>query len=223
MQLLEDKVIDLENKIRHERSVDQYNKRSKLRKAFDKVKELLGIRRLVQSAVDISVPFRQGATLISPRRIDIWAKGFKANLQSVFNPKKFERIMYNIRHDAEYHDMVKDNIVFNDLGSADPNLHNEDFRKSFIYKIPIISEPLKASNRSADAFLNVARYEMYKKMRATLERKGLTRDSDPKAFKYMGNWVMSMTGRGRMTNMLENSVAHTVLGNTFYGARLMAS
>jgi hypothetical protein len=222
-QILEDRVIDLENKIRHDRSADQYNKRSKARRIFDKVMEVLGVRRLVQSAVDISIPFRQGVTLISPRRIDIWAKGFMANLQSVFSPKKFERIMYEIRHDQEYHDMVKDGVVFNDLGSADPNLHNEDFRKSFVYKIPILSEPLKASNRSADAFLNVARLEMYKKMRRVLELKGLTRESDPKAFRFIANWTMSMTGRGRMSNMLENSVAHTVLGNTFYGARLMAS
>lgn len=222
-QKLEDRVIDLENKIRHERSADEYNKRGKWRKAFDKVMEVLGIRRLVQSAVDISVPFRQGATLISPRRVSIWAKGFQANLKSVFNPKKFERIMYSIRHDPQYHDMVKDRIVFNDLGSADPNLHNEDFRKSFIYNVPVLSEPLKASNRSADAFLNVARYEMYKKMRANLEKKGLTRESDPEAFKKIGNWVMNMTGRGRMTNALENNVGHTIMGNTFYGARLMSS
>jgi len=222
-QILEDRVIDLENKIRHERSVDKYRKRSKARRWFDKVMEVLGIRRLVQSAVDISVPFRQGATMLSPRKIDVWAKGFKANLQSVFSPKKFDRIMYEIRHDEMYHDMVKDNIVFNDLGSADPNLHNEDFRKSFVYNIPIISEPLKASNRSADAFLNVTRLELYKKMRAKLESQGLTREADPAAFKYIGNWAMSMTGRGRMTKMLENSAASTVLGYTFYGARLMAS
>jgi hypothetical protein len=185
--------------------------------------EVLGIRRLVQSAVDISVPFRQGATLISPTKIDVWMKAFHANLKSVFSPTKFERLMYQIRRDPQYHDMLKDKVVFNDLGSADPNLHNEDFRKSFIYDIPIVSEPLKASNRSADAFLNVARYEMYKKMSAQLERKGLTRESDPKDFQWMGNWVMSMTGRGKMLDMLENSSAHTVLGNTFYGARLMAS
>ena len=122
-----------------------------------------------------------------------------------------------------YHDMVKDNVVFNDLSSADPNLHNEDFRKSFIYKIPILSEPLKASNRSADAFLNVVRSEMYKKLRNNLEKKGLTRESDPKAFKYIGNWVMAMTGRGTMHSALEKPAMNAVLGNTFYGARLMAS
>ena len=103
--------------------------------------------------------------MISPRKIDVWAKGFQANLKSVFNPKKFERIQYEIRHDPQYNEMVKDGVRFNDMNSADPLLHNEDFRKSFIYKIPIISEPLKASNRSADAFLNTTRYEMYKKMR----------------------------------------------------------
>lgn len=221
--LLEDKVIDLENKIRHERAKDEYEKRSNARKVFDKVMEVLGVRRLVQSAVDISVPFRQGATLISPRRIDVWAKGFKANMQSIFSPKKFERIMSAIRKDPQYHEMTKDGIVFNDLGAADPDLHNEDFRKSFIYDIPIISEPLKASNRSADAFLNVARYDMYKKMRQKLEQQGLTRESDPEAFKYAGNFVMSMTGRGKMMSMFENRAANTVLGNTFYGARLMAS
>jgi len=220
---LQDRVIDLENKIRHERSKDEYSKRSTARKVFDKVMEVLGIRRLIQSAVDISVPFRQGATLISPRQIDVWAKGFKANLQSVFSPKRFERIMYEIRHDKDYHDAVKDGIVYNDLGSADPNLHNEDFRKSFIYKIPLVGDALGASNRSADAFLNVARYEMYKKMRDKLQKQGLTRESDPKAFSYMGNWVMSMTGRGNMTKALENPTARTILGNTFYGARLMAS
>jgi len=222
-QKLEDKVIDLKNKIRHERSKDEYNKRSKLRKGFDKVMEVLGLRRLVQSALDMSVPFRQGATMISPRQIDVWLKGYKANLQSIFSPKRFERTMHEIRNDQMYHDMVKDNVVFNDLSSADPNLHNEDFRKSFIYKIPVISEPLKASNRSADAFLNVARIELYKKLRDNLEKRGLTRESDPKAFKYIGNWVMAMTGRGTMHSALEKPAMNAVLGNTFYGARLMAS
>lgn len=56
-----------------------------------------------------------------------------------------------------------------------------------------------------------------------MEQKGLTRESDPKAFKYMGNWVMSMTGRGKMHKSLEAPAMNAVLGNTFYGARLMAS
>jgi len=239
-QIMEDRVIDLENKIRHERSRDEYEKRSKWRKGFDYLMQALGIRRLVQTALDMSVSFRQGATLISlpipiPVRrngkwdvlsrgkIDVWAKGFWANLRSVFSPKNFERIMYAIRHDEQYHDMVKDGVVFNDLGSADPDLHNEDFRKSFIYNIPIVSEPLKASNRSADAFLNVARYELYKKMRKQLEQRGLTRESDPRAFSYAASWVMNMTGRGNMHSALEKPAMNAVLGNTFYGARLMAS
>lgn len=222
-QLLEDKVIDLENKIRHERAKDEYNKRSKTRKFFDGVMEVLGVKRIVQTALDISTSFRQGATLLSPRRADIWAKGFMANLQSVFNPKKFERIMYAIRKDPQYHEMEKDGVRFNDMNAADPLLHNEDFRKSFVYKIPIVSEPLKASARSADAFLNTARYEMYKKMRANLEKKGYTRESDPEAFKKMANWVMNMTGSGKKHKIFDSRDMNTVLGNTFYGANLMAS
>jgi len=222
-QILEDRVIDLENKIRHERSLDEYNKRSKLTKYFDKFMEVLGLRRLFQSALDMSVPFRQGATMISPRKIDVWVKGFQANLKSVFNPKKFERIQYEIRRDPQYNEMIQDNIRFNDMNSADPLLHNEDFRKSFIYKIPIISEPLKASNRSADAFLNTTRYEMYKKMRNNLEKKGYTRESDPEAFKDIGNWVMNMTGSGKKHKIFDSQSMNRALGNTFYGANLMAS
>ncbi len=131
--------------------------------------------------------------------------------------------MHSIRRDAQYHEMEKDGIRYNDMNAADPLLHNEDFRKSFVYKIPIVSEPLKASARSADAFLNVARYEMYKKMRANLEKKGYTRESDPEAFKKMANWVMNMTGSGKKHKIFEHRDMNTVLGNTFYGANLMAS
>ena len=221
--LLQDKVSDLEEKIMYERSLDKYNKRSKSRKAFDKVMEVLGIRRIVQSAADMSIPFRQGATLISPRNFNIWAKGFKANLKSVFSPKNYSRIMYELRHDPDYHEMIKDGIVYNDLNSANPEAHNEDFKKSFVYKTPIAGEILKASNRSADAFLNVARYEIYKKLKINLENQGITRESDPEAYRFAANWAMNMTGRGNMIKALENSKAHVILGNTFYGARLMAS
>lgn len=220
--LLKDKVIELEDKIRLERAKDEYKKRNKWLRAWDKVMEILGVRRIVQTAVDLSIPFRQGITLLGNRKA-IWAKSFGKMITSFANPKKYARLMYDIRHSEDYHDMVKDGIVFNELNADNPNVRNEDFQRSFIYKIPIVSEPLKASNRAADAFLNIARYEMYMKLKDNLERQGITRQNDPKAYEFAANWAMNMTGRGKMIDALENPLARTILGNTFYGARLMAS
>ena len=76
----------------------------------------------------------------------------------------------------------------------DPNHRNEDFQRSFIYDIPIVKEPFLASNRAADGFLNVARYELYNKLRLRLEKQGLTRKTDPKAFEDAARWAMNMTG-----------------------------
>ena len=221
--LQKDKVIALENKIRIERAKDEYAKKNKFLKAWDKVMQVLGIKRIVQTAVDLSIPFRQGATLLSPRRIDIWVDAFGKMLKATFNQKKYDRMMYDIRHSEGYHDMTKDGIVFNELESINPENRNEDFQKSFIYKIPVIKEPLLASNRAADAFLNIARYELYTKLQANLERQGITRQSDPKAYEFAANWAMNMTGRGKMHSSLEKPEMRMVLGNTFYGARLMAS
>lgn len=219
---LKDKVIELEEKIIRERAKEDYKKRSPLLRAYDKTMQVLGIRRIVQTALDLSIPFRQGATLL-PRRGGIWVDAFGKMMQSVFSPKNYSRMMYDIRHDEFYHDMVKDGIVFNELDSFKPENRNEDYQKSFIYHIPVVSEPLKASNRAADAFLNIARYELYMKGKQNLEAQGLTRQSDPKAYEFNANWAMNMTGRGRMIDALENPLARQILGNTFYGARLMAS
>ena len=119
--------------------------------------------------------------------------------------------------------MIEDGVVFNDLEQLDPNHRNEDFQRSFIYDIPIVKEPFLASNRAADGFLNVARYELYNKLRLRLEKQGLTRKTDPKAFEDAARWAMNMTGRGNMLKMFESPASQRVLNNTFYGARLMAS
>lgn len=212
------KVIELEEKIRAERFKDEYDKKPKWVKNLDKIGQVLGVRRLMQTAFDLSVSFRQGATLFSPRNIKIWAKSFKNEINSI-TPERFKKLMYEIRHSESYHEMVEDGVVFNDLGTV-----NEDYlNANFMQNIPGIGQGLRASQRAADGFLNTARYELYQKFRKNLERQGLTRQSDPKAYKEMASWVMAMTGRGNMIKALENPNAQQILGNTFYGARLMAS
>lgn len=90
-------------------------------------------------------------------------------------------------------------------------------------KIPILKDGIRASQRIADASLNVARYELYQKYKNALLKNGITRESDPEMYKDMAKLVMNSTGSGNLLSALENHKAEKLLGATFYGARLMAA
>ena len=229
-QLLKDRVIKLERQIEAERQKDAYKKMSKTDKALDAFNQITGIRRVMQTAFDLSVSLRQGImTALNFRKWDVFAKAFGNQMKSVFSDKKFNSLMYDIRNSGEYNKMQEDGIKFNELDSLKNEERNEDFQKSFLYgiKIPIvrqlITEPLLASQRAADGFLNTARYELYLKYEKQLLKQGITRQSDPEAYKRMADFVMNMTGRGKLISFLESGKANKVVSNTFYGARLMAA
>ena len=229
-QLLKDRVIKMERQIEAERQKDAYKKMSKTEKALDHINQITGIRRVMQTAFDLSVSLRQGVMIaLNPRKWDVFSKAFTNQMKSVFSDKKFNSLMYDIRNSGEYNKMQEDGIKFNELDSLKNEERNEDFQKSFLYgiKIPIvrqlITEPLLASQRAADGFLNTARYELYLKYEKQLLKQGITRQSDPEAYKKMADLVMNMTGRGKLVSFLESGKANKVVSNTFYGARLMAS
>ena len=229
-QLLKDRVIKLERQIESERQKDAYKKMSKTEKAFDHINQITGIRRVMQTAFDLSVSLRQGVLVaFNPRKWGVFSKAFGNQMKSVFSDKKFNSLMYDIHNSAEYNKMAEDGIKFNELDSLKNEERNEDFQKSFLYgiKIPVvrqlITEPLLASQRAADGFLNTARYELYLKYEKQLLKQGITRQSDPEAYKKMADLVMNMTGRGKLVSFLESGKANKVISNTFYGARLMAA
>lgn len=229
-QLLKDRVIKMERQIEAERQKDAYKKMSKTEKAFDHINQITGIRRVMQTTFDLSVTLRQGVMLsLNPRKWNIFAKAFGNEIKSAFSDKKFNSLMYDIHNSSEYNKMLEDGIKFNELDSLKNEERNEDFQKSFLYgiKVPIvrqlITEPLLASQRAADGFLNTARYELYLKYEKQLLKQGITRQSDPEAYKKMADLVMNMTGRGKLISFLESGKANKVISNTFYGARLMAA
>lgn len=229
-QLLKDKVIKLERQIEAERQKDAYKKMSKTEKAFDHINQITGIRRVMQTAFDLSVSLRQGVLVaFNPRKWDVFSKAFGNQMKSAFSDKKYNSLMYDIHNSSEYNKMLEDGIKFNELDALKNEERNEDFQKSFLYgiKIPVvrqlITEPLLASQRAADGFLNTARYELYLKYEKQLLKQGITRQSDPEAYKKMADLVMNMTGRGKLVSFLESGKANKVVSNTFYGARLMAA
>ena len=224
-QRLQDEHIKFVKETNIRRAKAEYANRSRGERWYDNILQILGIKRIVQTAIDLSIPLRQGVTIaFNPRRWDTFGKSFKAMLKSTFSPKTFDRYMYNIHQSPEYKDMLKDKVHFNEMDAVDSNSRNEDFLKSFIYKIPILREPLLASNRAADGFLNVSRFDMYLKGKRLLERQGITRENSPESYEALGKWVMNITGRGNLLKFIEDSHnGRMVASNTFFGARLMAS
>ena len=229
-QLLKDRVVKMERQIEAERQKDAYKKMSKTEKAFDHINQITGIRRVMQTAFDLSVSLRQGVLVaFNPRKWDVFSKAFGNQIKSAFSDKKYNSLMYDIHNSSEYNKMLEDGIKFNELDALKNEERNEDFQKSFLYgiKIPVvrqlITEPLLASQRAADGFLNTARYELYLKYEKQLLKQGITRQSDPEAYKRMADLVMNMTGRGKLAGFLESGKANKVVSNTFYGARLMAA
>ena len=113
--------------------------------------------------------------------------------------------------------------MYNDLNTGTKANINEEYPKSFIYEVPYLKELFLASNRAADAALNMARFELYRQKRARLEKQGIFRETHPEEYKRMADLVMNETGRGKLLSFLENSKAAQLMGQTFYGTRLMAA
>ena len=220
-----DKVIELEKALALERYNEQYKKLNKWQKGWEMVKNITGVRRIVQTALDASIWFRQLAKLtLNYRNWDIAAKFIYAGSQSVFSQKNYDRLMYGIHQSPDFKDMLKDGIRLNELTSIDSKNTNEFVNpKSIVYKIPIVRDLMISSQRIADASINVARYELYQKHQSVLLSKGITRESDPKVYEGMAKWVMNSTGSGNMLKSLESKAMQETVGTIFYGARLMAA
>ena len=224
-QKKQDEYIAFQKETWKRRDAAKYEQLSVPRKAWNKFQEFLGLRRLIQTSLDFSMPFRQAITVtINPRYFKTTLSSFENMFKSTFSEKKFDRIMFAIENDPLYKDMLDDKLIFSDVDSKDNLKRDEDFRTSFLYHIPYLREPFLASNRAAAGYINTARYELYLKGVERLRSQGISREQYPDHYKSMANWAMNLTGRGKLLEFMENSgQAQRVLGDTFYGARLMAS
>lgn len=246
-QKAQDEYIEFLKETNKRRDQARYEQLSGFRKGWDKFHQILGLKRLVQTSLDFSMPFRQGIVIaLNPRRYGIGFKNFRSleglyntpsdiknspaiqswtnMFKSTFSEKYYDRFMFQIKSDPQYRDMLEDKMIFSEVDSADNLKREEDFRTSFLYKIPYLNIPFLASNRAAAGFVNTARYELYKQGTVRLQEQGITRENSPESYKELAKWAMNATGRGNMLEFLENSPqGQRILGDTFYGARLMSS
>lgn len=235
-QELQDRLIDLKRKRALELAKDEYSKKSKWAKGLDKFWEVVGLKRVIQTAVDFSMPFRQAVvTTMNPFKIKTTGEAFKNMFLHTASPKEFKRFMFKLEESGLKRDMEKDGIVLSEPDELVMDKRDEAFRTGILDRIrqsekkiatPIkwLLEPVFSSERAAASFMNTIRINEYIKKTDYLKRQGITRENNPKAYKDISKWIMNSTGRGNMLTFLEESKSgKEIVGNTFYGARLMAS
>jgi len=249
-QRLEEEYEKMKEQDTYEQEKAKYDRLSKTTKAWDKVLKFLGVKRIIQTAFDVSIPFRQNVvTTMNPRK---WLpriedgklktptniRQFKNMFTFLASPKAMKEYIRNLKQTGEFYEMEKDGIQFSDPSEMRLTKREEDFRNNIFeglreYRgeknialkgLSYIGEPIFASERAAAGALNTVRVERYRAGKRMLEQQGITRQNNPEAYVKLAEWVMNLTGRGKMLEMIEESgKAKKLMGNTFYGARLMAS
>lgn len=228
---LKDEYIAFKEQTRLRRAKKEHEALGSLQKNIRRVQQVLSLKRLIQTSLDLSIPLRQGVSvMLNPRTTSIGVKGYGKMLTQVFNEKEYQRMMFDIRSSDAFLESKDDGIVYTETSSSDPETRDESHpTESFLYKIPYIREPFRASERAAAAWTNYARNELYKRGVKMLKAQGKTRENAKQAYEAMAARVMVDTGRGKIPGIEDKSPSKTdtwikgALGNTFYGARLMSS
>lgn len=228
---------------RERRAAKEYQAKSKIDKALDRVQQVLGLKRLIQTSIDLSIPLRQGVSVMfNPRTMKIGSKGYVKMIKSLFDndasgiakfkfsDKFYNRMMSDIETSPEYSRSKEDGVVYTELGAKKAENRDESHpTDSFLYDIPYLSAPFKASERAAAAWTNYTRYQLYLRGAKFLLEQGKTRENSPKAYEDLSARIMVDTGRGKIPGVNDKGPNTTdkkikfLLGNTFYGARLVSA
>lgn len=138
--------------------------------------------------------------------------------------------MSEIERSPNYFESKADGIVYTELGSKIGEKRDESHpSESFVYNVPYLSPPFRASERAAAGWTNAARFELYNRGVKQLLAEGKTRENSPKAYEDMAARIMVDTGRGKIPGISDKAPDATgkkikwALGKTMYGARLFAS
>ena len=201
----------------------EYENRTGRQRFWDSVKQILGLRRAINTAFDFSVPFRQASRVtMNPLQIKTTGKAFKTMFSHTFSPKAFDRWFFNLEKSPDYLNMQKDGLYISSPDELRLSKREEQFQTDLAGKIPILREPFNASQRAASAYLNQMRVDLYRSGSKLLTDKGIKREETPKAYESLAKLANNLTGRGNLMEWLEGKPA-SELSQIFYGPRLMAS
>lgn len=227
-----DQYVELKRQDAIRQAKADYDKQGKWRKRWDLLNQILGIRRLVQTGADFSIPLRQAVTItLNPFKAKTTAKAFYDMFASAWSQKGFRRYMHTLNESPITQEFKEFGGVLSEPDELKLDKREEEFRTNIVQRLLNHSNPVSKairrlwfSERAAAAFLNTARIEQYKVKEKALRSQGLTPENSPEEYKSAVKWIMNSTGRGNMLKMLEDSHAGRVAANNvFFGARLMAS
>lgn len=234
---LKDEYMKFREETRRRRDKLEYDALSKYDKAIDKFRQVLELRRLVQTSIDLSIPLRQGISVMMNTGIPFVNEGttnigidaYQKMLSAVRSKDNYNRLMFDIEHSPEYLESKDDGIVYAEIGSTSNENRDEYHRQSFLYDIPYLRAPFMKSERAAAAWQNYARYQLYLRGVKMLEAQGKTRANAKQAYEQMAARVMVDTGRGKIPGIKDKAPSETdsaikqALGSTLYGARLASA
>jgi hypothetical protein len=228
---LKDEFIKFKEETRIRREKKEHEALSEFEKNLAILRELTEIKRIVQTSIDVSIPMRQGVSVMfNPRTTKLGVEAYGKMLNTMFSEKKYNRLMYDIEKNPEFLRSKDDGIVYTDLGSNNIELRDESHPiKGFIQRIPILGKGIKISARAAAAWTNYARFELYQRQVRFLKAQGKTRENAKEAYEQAAARVMTDTGRGKLPILSdkipskEGTAFKEALGTVFYGARLYSS
>lgn len=202
---------------------------SKWQQTLRKAKGIADLRRAVQVSIDLSIPLRQGVSvMLNPRTAKLGVKGYGEMISTVISRKNYDRMMVDLERSPGYLESKDDGIVYNEassLSSTDEWHQNNPI----IDRIPVLRRLVKGSEVAAAAWTNYARFELYKRGTQMLLAEGKTRENSKKAYEQMAARVMVDTGRGKLPFLEDKNPSKTdtrikqLLSNTFFGPRLYAA
>ena len=211
-------------KLNQEREVrllkQQYANRSKSDKVKDAALEVLNVPRALMSSFDFSAPLRQGIIpTVSHPLTAVKAAG--QMFSHAFSQKRFDRWFDTLRKSEDFKVMDKSGLYVSDPHNYKLTAKEEQFMNNLAEKIPVIGKLVKGSERAYVSYLNKMRVDLFENGKEVLEAAGKTPENSPKDYQGLASWINNSTGRGGMTDKLEN--ASPILNSMFFSPRLIAS
>ncbi len=173
----------------------------------DIVTEVFSIPKATMASGEWSGIYRQGFVMIS-RRPWLLPKIIIASAKSTFSPKQQQKIYDKMISDPDYTDAVRFKVPLTGINKELGGLQSgeEQFTQKFINKVPLWVPGLgqsagiiRASNRAYETALDVGRFDSFKSIKKSLEKKGY----NPKARQYeadeKGNYILDKQGDKKLT------------------------
>jgi hypothetical protein len=190
-------------------------KRSAMEKLWAGTENILNLPRSIMSTLDLSMPLRQGAFLIS--RPKQWLPAFRDQFKYAWSENAYDGLMKNIQSRPTYGLMKDNGLAFTTIGKIGPR--EEAFASNLAEQIPVFGRFARASNRAATGFLNQTRADVFDDLVRRATETGAIKE--PGVVKNIANFVNTASGRGGLNETLER--ASGLLNATFFSPKLMAS